>query len=375
MSVGNGSTKVQSTRGAVSAYGKGRARRWRWAARVWRENAAQSEQLRRQGFATEQDAHDDMTRVLDAIRSGRTATAPAASESITMGAALDRLLAAKSRTKTLAEYTRIASHLKKAFGADTPLEKVTAARISAYRAERLAKASRQTGRPLAPASINRPLAVLRHLLRVAHEEWGLAPAPPRVRLEKEAQGRLRWLTREEAARLLAACAKSRNADLLDLVTVSLYTGVRRSELLGLAWERVDRARGVMRLEITKSGKRREVPYPGKVEEVLARRAKAGASGLVFPRVRWDSYRTAFENAVAAAQLDDFRWHDLRHTYASWLVQAGRPIAEVRDLLGHATLAMTMKYAHLAPEHLRAAVSVLDDIQLGAPAPAKVTAPA
>jgi integrase len=365
---GNG-TKVQSTRSNVTAYGKGRARRWRWAARVWREGAAQSEQIRRQGFASEQDANEDMERVLAAVREGKTATAaalPAEPTTITLGVALDRLLAEKARRKTVTEYGRIANHLREALGADTPLDKVTAARISQYRADRLANPSERTGRQLRAASVNRPLAVLRHLLKVAHDEWGLAPAPPRVRLEREEQGRLRWLTQEEAARLLAACSKSRNTDLLDLVTVSLYTGVRRSELLGLTWERVDRARGVIRLEVTKSGKRREIPFGTKVDAVLSRRAHAGTVGRVFPKASWDAYRTAFESAVAAAGIDDFKWHDLRHTYASWLVMAGRPLIEVKELLGHATIAMTMRYAHLAPERLRTAVAVLDEIELGAP---------
>jgi integrase len=125
---------------------------------------------------------------------------------------------------------------------------------------------------------------------------------------------------------------------------------------------------VIRLEITKSGKRREVPFGTRVDEVLARRHKAsGGHGKVFPHGRWDTYRSAFERAVEIAKIDDFHFHDLRHTFASWLVMAGRPIAEVKELLGHATLAMTMRYAHLAPERLRAAVEVLDGIQLGAPA--------
>jgi integrase len=362
----NGNAKVKSTRGNVTAYGKGRTRRWRWTARIWREGAAQSEQVRRQGFATEQDANEDMERVLTATREGRSTTMAAMPETITLGAALDRLLVEKARKKTVEEYRRIAAHLKQAFGESTPLPAITAAKISAYRTARMSNPSERTGRALTPASVNRPLAVMRHVLKLAHEEWGLAPEPPRVRLEKENQGRLRWLSQEEAARLLVATAKSKNLDLRDLVTVALYTGARRSELLGLTWDRVDRSRGVIRLEITKSGKRREVPFGTKVDEVFARRQQA--SGRVFPHSRWDTYRSAFERAVEIAKIDDFHFHDLRHTFASWLVMAGRPVVEVKDLLGHATLAMTMRYAHLAPERLRAAVEVLDGIQLDAPPP-------
>jgi integrase len=120
-----------------------------------------------------------------------------------------------------------------------------------------------TERPLTAAAVNRPLALLHHLLRLAHEEWGVLDAVRGIGLEKEPQGRLRWLTQEEATKLRVACDRSRNAALADLVEFSLFTGVRRGEALGLTWAQADRARGVMRLEVrlevTKSGRRREVP--------------------------------------------------------------------------------------------------------------------
>jgi integrase len=373
MSEGNG--KVSSTRTNITAYGKGRTRRWRWSARVWREGSEQSEQIRRQGFATEQDAREDAERVLVAIRNGKTATVPAAPDTITLGAAIDRLLVEKTRRKTVNDYRNTGEHLKAAFGADTPLTAITSAKISAYRAQRIANPSAKTGRPLKAAGVNGPLALLRHLLKVANQEWELLREVPRVRLVKPDQGRLRWLTREEATRLLEALGRARNPDVLDLTILALGTGCRRSELLELTWDRVDRARGVIRLELTKSGKRREVPFGRDVDAVLARRQQA--STRVFQRASWEAYRYAFESAVVAAKIDDFRFHDLRHTYASWLVQAGRPLAEVQALLGHRTLAMTNRYSHLAPENLRIAVSALDGV-LGAvtgsvsatPAPAK-----
>jgi integrase len=88
------------------------------------------------------------------------------------------------------------------------------------------------------------------------------------------------------------------------------------------------------------------------------RSCAGAHGRVFSG-NWNTYRHAFEGAVGRAKLADFHFHDLRHTFASWAVQRGATLQEVKDLLGHSTLAMVMRYAHLSSEHLRSAVARLD----------------
>ena len=96
-------------------------------------------------------------------------------------------------------------------------------------------------------------------------------AVPKIRLEKEPQGRLRWLTPEEAGKLLKKCRTQKNPNLADLAELALYTGMRQGELLGLTWDRVDRARGVVLLERTKSGRRREVPLNGPADAILARR--------------------------------------------------------------------------------------------------------
>jgi integrase len=285
---------------------------------------------------------------------------------ITFAQAIERYLAEKARKRSLFADRHITAHLKAAFGGETPLADITANLISEYKAKRLATVSTRRKDanggdvPLSGAAVNRPLTILRHLLRLAHEEWGALDAVPKIRLEKEPQGRLRWLTQEEARKLLGACKKSRNAALADLVEFALFTGLRKSEALGLTWNRVDRARGVIRLELTKSGRRREVPLSSNADAVLARRWTGGAKSYVFGSHKWNSFRTAWETAVAASGVDDLRFHDLRHTFASWLVQRGRTLKEVQEALGHQTITMTMRYSHLAPDHLRAAVAVLDN---------------
>jgi integrase len=174
-------------------------------------------------------------------------------------------------------------------------------------------------------------------------------AVPKIRLAKEPEGRIRYLEPDEEARLLAACAKSRNPELAGIVMVALETGLRRSEPLGLTWDRVDLSRGVLRLEMTKSGKRREVPMRQVVYDILA-----GIPGPREGRV-WRSrdIRTAVENAIAEAMLDNFTLHDTRHHFASWYMMRGGQLQSLKEILGHASLTMTMRYAHPSPGHLRA----------------------
>jgi integrase len=284
---------------------------------------------------------------------------------MTLAEAAERYLGTKARKRTLKMDERALRHLKSAFGADTALEDLTASGISEYKAKRLATKIGNPGaeRLLTAAAVNRPLALLRHLLRIAHEEWEALPAVPRIRLEKEPQGRLRWLTEEEIKKLLEACERSRNRDLRAAVIVAINTGLRRGELLGLTWDRVELSRGVVRLEVTKSGRRREVPLNAESYTALVSLGPK-ESGRVF---RKRSLRKAYENAVENAKLDDVNFHTLRHTFASWAVMRGVSLKELQELLGHSSLAMTMRYAHLAPERLRSAVTRLEGLTSSKPA--------
>jgi integrase len=120
---------------------------------------------------------------------------------------------------------------------------------------------------------------------------------------------------------------------------------------------------VILLERTKSGKRREVPMNSATDAALHALGDK-AEGYVFRKmsgVAWGSIRTAFERAVSDAKLDDFTFHDLRHTFASHFMMRGGNLAELRDLLGHADVKMTTRYAHLSPSHLRAAVDKLEGL--------------
>jgi integrase len=283
---------------------------------------------------------------------------------LTLAEGIDKFLAFKrvEGKRSVDEDERHLAKLKAWFGESTPLSGITAQRIADYSRERAGQTSRLK-RLVSPATRNRELAALRHLLRLA-VEWGYIDKAPRIRLAREPEGRLRFLSREDAVRLLEACRQSQNPHLYRIVVVALYTGARRGEVRGLTWERVDFARGVLLFSHTKSGRRREVPMNDAVYRALAEIPGPKREGPVFRRrdgAAWGSIRTAFERAVATAKLDDFRFHDLRHTCASWLVMAGRNLKEVQELLGHRTFAMTLRYAHLSPDRLRDAVASLPSL--------------
>jgi len=325
--------------------------------------------VRRSGYCSRAEAQEALDALKHPTPEPIVPSEPASS--MTLGEAFERYFKLKAQKKSLYEDRRTAGRLMRALGGDTLLVNITASAISEYRAARLSV--KRGNAFLSPASINRPLGVLKHLLRLAHEEWEVLPAVPRIRLEKERQGRLRWLTTEEAHRLLDACrAQKKSPALVDLVELCLFTGLRQAEALQLTWDRVDQARGVVLLELTKNGRRREVPLNGPADAALARRgAGRTGDGLVFGTKSWYAFRKAWKRAVKAAPLGDFHFHDLRHTFASWSIQRGATLPELKDLLGHSNLAMVMRYAHLAPEHLRKAVARLDDV-LATPARAQET---
>ena len=271
-------------------------------------------------------------------------TPPAPAAPKTLGVVAEEYLAYKrgKGKRSIARDEEVLARLRTHVGADTPIAEVTAQRIADYDRRRVTEISRR-GRLVSGSTVNRELAILRHLLRLA-EEWGYLDKVPRIRLSKEPEGRLRFLSEDEIPRLLEAChARAvKSPVLLPVVTLALHTGMRKGEILGLAWERVDFARGVLRLEETKSGRRREVPMNRAVYDALqplyaAERAAvprpargepaSEPAGLVFRKrggAAWGNIRTAFGNACVAAKVADFRFHDLRHTCRAWLGGKGGP---------------------------------------------------
>jgi integrase len=235
------------------------------------------------------------------------------------------------------------------------LADLSAASISECRA-RLARGEGLSGRPASAATQARYLATLKHVLSIARREWEWIDENPaeRVRAPREPRGRVRYLSEAERDRLLAACRASRDQRLYPLVVVALGTGARQGELLRLRWEDIDFQRRTATVHKTKNDERRTLVLAGRVLRVLgelhaARRAGAEEifagprDGASFPQEAWD-------DSVKQAQIADFRFHDLRHTFASQLAMSGATLAELADAMGHKTLAMVKRYAHLSEQH-------------------------
>lgn len=187
---------------------------------------------------------------------------------------------------------------------------------------------------------------------------------------REPQGRTRWIIETEAHALIRSAENSGKAPYLaDFIRLALNTGCRSGEMLGLEWTRVDLNRRLFRLDEihTKTKRCRSVPLNEQARDALINRARFRArhcpdSPWVFCDVkgqRMMSVKKSFSTACKKAGINDFRIHDMRHTCAAWLVQKGVPIYEVKELLGHSMIQMTERYAHLAPDNIRAAVAVLD----------------
>ena len=166
---------------------------------------------------------------------------------------------------------------------------------------------------------------------------------------KEPRGRVRFLSDDERTRLLKACKQSSNTDLYPAVVLSLATGARQKEIMGLRWLDVDMQRCMITLHDTKNGERRASPLHGHVLELVRERSRVRRidTDLLFPSPKNPQQpidlRRPWENALAQAGIEDFRWHDLRHSAASYLAMNGATLSEIASAIGHKTLQMVKRY--------------------------------
>lgn len=209
-----------------------------------------------------------------------------------------------------------------------------------------------------PATVVRYMAALSHAFTVAVNEWGWLDDNPlrKVRKPKEPQGRVRFLSDPEREKLLIACRKSGCPQLYPVVVLAISTGMRQGEILNLHWSQIDLNRGFLFLEETKNGDRRAVPLVGYAKELLTQLGKVRRmdSDLVFYSQSKPSVpvaiRKPWSEAIASSGIANFTFHDLRHTAASYLAMNGASQIEIAEILGHRTLQMVKRYAHLSQDH-------------------------
>ena len=233
------------------------------------------------------------------------------------------------------------------------LSEVKTEMLSDYRDERL--------KTVKPATVYQELSFMRRMFNVARREWKWTKENPVADLSfavGDRNARERWLTLEEEKRLLDRATNP--SWLRSLLLFALHTGMRRGEILNLLWKDVDFFRKLVTVMRSKNGTKRSIPMSQTLYNTLKSMSKiVDITSRVFP-ISVRSLRAAFEKTLSKSGIEDFHFHDLRHTFATRLVQNGVDLYKVKELLGHKTITMTMRYAHHYPESLRSSVAVLDN---------------
>jgi integrase len=209
-----------------------------------------------------------------------------------------------------------------------------------------------------PATVVRYLSALSHAFTIAVKDWQWVESNPvkRITWPRQPRGRVRFLSEDEREALITAAADSKCIPLVSIIMLALLTGMRRGEILNLKWHNVDLERHRLILTDTKNKERRQVPLVPTAYAIV-RSWKCGeisGNAYIFHKrgatdipVRIDRH---FKRAVRVAGLTDFRFHDLRHTAASYLAMTGATTNEIAEILGHKTLDMVKRYAHLTTTH-------------------------
>ena len=312
--------------------------------------------IRRPAGQTKKLAETALAKIRVQIAEGRYLDKVTKPEEVSLAKAAEEFLIwSRSNKRSHARDELCVRHLKRHLG--NPL----LGGISPLDVERYKRA--RTAEGVKGRTVNIELACLRNLFNKAIQ-WGHAESNPvtGVKKFKEDNGRVRFLTVDEIRRLLDACPDN----VRPIVVLALNTGMRKGEIMALRWDDVDLCQGLLTVRHSKSGYGRKVPMTETVRGLLLLLKKQGDGEHLFytalgGKRPLNCFRSAWENALKRAGIKDFRFHDLRHTAASHLVMASVDIKAVQEILGHRTLAMTMRYAHLSPEHRARAIKVLDTV--------------
>jgi integrase len=261
----------------------------------------------------------------------------------TWNEAVVRWLKEKSHKATAKEDVNMLRWLDPFLGGKE-LHTITRATIDAITEKKLASGCSN-------ATVNRTLALLRAILRKCANEWEWLDRAPQVRMLREPRRRIRFLTRNEAQRLLSELPEH----LADMAAFSLATGLRASNVTGLQWSQVDLARQLAWVHPDQAKARKAIAVPLNAEAAALVSKQVGKHRTHVFSFRGQPVRQvstkAWYEALKRSGIEDFRWHDLRHTWASWHVQNGTPLYALQELGGWESPEMVRRYAHLSAEHL------------------------
>jgi integrase len=324
----------------------------------------------RKNFDKKKDAEAEYAKRISLIAEGRYLDIKP--EFLTsMGCVLDKY---KENHKHQTSYKRYKksclNNFKEYFGEDRQISSVRYVDIETYR-NHLRQKPTPGGALRKDASVNREMSCLHHVFDKA-KDWEMIETSPFDRgkslILKENNQRLRFLTEEEIHRLLVACS----VHLRPIVICALNTGMRRAEILSLKWDQI--RNGFIYLTKTKTNEARQIPVNDTLELLFRQirqkhqlrsdhvflywkeRIKTGKDWIGPPL---NEVKRSFHAALKRAQIEDFHFHDLRHTFASQIIMNGGGIKDVQEILGHKTMTMTLRYAHLSQEHKKQTVNLLN----------------
>jgi len=240
-----------------------------------------------------------------------------------------------------------------------PIGRITRAEIESWRREKMSRCK--------PATINRDLSRLRHMLNIA-VEWELLEKSPMqgIKFLRENNARTRYLSVGECHRLIDSCMAPH---IRAIVTVALHTGMRLGEILNLRWQDLDFSSGFILVRDSKNGQARQVPMDSMISTVLRSWPRLSDQDIVFTSVmtggRIVDIRAGFLNSCKRAGITGLHFHDLRHTFASQFVMAGGDLYILKEILGHKSITMTQRYAHLSPTYKIKAIDRMNTLWAGA----------
>ncbi len=221
------------------------------------------------------------------------------------------------------------------------------------------------------ATVNRYLSTLSSLFNTIVKEWMWLNANPCRNIKKlrEDNARERFLTKDEISKLLAVAKQETKLPMYPILLIAVRTGMRRGEILNLKWTDIDYDNGLIIIQRTKNGDKRSVPLTLEIKEALEVYGKVRRldTQLVFPSPTKPSVppeiKNEFANIIAKAEITDFRFHDLRHTAASYMAMSGASLLDIASILGHRTMHMVKRYSHLTKSHERSVIERMNQAMI------------